>query len=180
MTADLATPMRFAYADPPYIGQAAKHYRHQPDYGGEVDHAVLVERLCTEYPDGWAVSASSSSLPRLLPLCPASVRVMAWVKTWCSFKPGVNPAYAWEPLIVCGGRRRKRDCTTVRDWLAAPATTRRGLPGAKPDAFCIWLFQVLGAQPGDELVDLFPGTGAVTRAWRGWISQPALQFDGVA
>ncbi len=38
--------------------------------------------------------------------------------------------------------------------------------GRKPVAFCAWLFDLLGMVPGDELVDLFPGTGAVTRAWR--------------
>jgi hypothetical protein len=31
--------------------------------------------------------------------------------------------------------------------------------------FCRWLFGLLGAAPGDQLDDLFPGSGAVTRAW---------------
>lgn len=30
--------MRIAYADPPYPGQARKHYGQHPDYAGEVDH----------------------------------------------------------------------------------------------------------------------------------------------
>ena len=38
--------------------------------------------------------------------------------------------------------------------------------GAKPAAFCWWLFDLLGALPGDELVDLFPGSGGIGRAWR--------------
>jgi hypothetical protein len=37
--------------------------------------------------------------------------------------------------------------------------------GAKPATFCYWLFDLLGALPGDELVDLFPGSGGVARAW---------------
>jgi hypothetical protein len=37
--------------------------------------------------------------------------------------------------------------------------------GAKPAAFCRWVFELLGAAPGDQLADLFPGSGAVTRAW---------------
>jgi hypothetical protein len=37
--------------------------------------------------------------------------------------------------------------------------------GAKPAAFCWWLFDLLGALPGDDLVDLFPGSGGVARAW---------------
>jgi hypothetical protein len=169
--------MRFAYADPPYVGQAAKHYRKHASYDGEVDHAALIGRLGAEFPDGWALSASSTSLQLVLPLCPPNVRVMAWVKPWCSFKPGVNPAYSWEPVLVCGGRRRGRQLATVRDWLAAPATTRCGLAGAKPEAFCIWLFEVLGAQPGDEMVDLFPGTGVLSRVWDRWSSQTSLCFD---
>jgi len=37
--------VKIGYADPPYIGQSAKHYKDHPDYAGEVDHADLVERL---------------------------------------------------------------------------------------------------------------------------------------
>ena len=29
-------------------------------------------------------------------------------------------------------------------------------------------FEVVGARPEDELHDLYPGTGAVTRAWLSW------------
>jgi hypothetical protein len=162
------------------VGQAAKHYRAESTYAGEVDHAALIAGLAAEFPDGWALSASSPSLHGLLPLCPPGVRVMAWVKTWAVFRPGVNPAYAWEPVIVSGGRRPGRDEPTVRDWVAAAATTRRGLAGAKPEAFCRWLFAVLGAQPGDELVDLFPGTGAVTTAWTAHTAQLPLSFGGAA
>ena len=37
--------------------------------------------------------------------------------------------------------------------------------GAKPAAVCRWIFTLLGAAPGDTLDDLFPGSGAVGRAW---------------
>ena len=130
--------MRMAYADPPYVGQAKRHY-DMP----EVDHETLIAQLVRDYPDGWALSASSPSLRYLLPLCPDDVRVMAWVKPFCSFKPNVNPAYAWEPVIVCGGRPRGRSVPTVRDWVAESITLQTGLAGAKPMAFCYWLFQVL-------------------------------------
>lgn len=163
--------MRFAYADPPYVGRAS-YYRHHPDYAGEVDQAALVARLVAEYPDGWALSASSSSLRDILPHCPRATRVMAWVKPFCSFKPGVNPAYAWEPVLVFGGRKRGRDVPTVRDWVSCNITLRKGLCGVKPAAVCRWLFEVLGAVPGDQLDDLFPGSGAVTAAW--------LEFTGAA
>lgn len=162
--------MQFAYADPPYPGQAKRHYSHDPRCA-EVDHGELVARLVAEFPDGWALSTSSTALRDVLPLCPPDVRVMAWVKPFASFKPGVNPAYAWEPVIVRGGRKRGRKAATVRDWVAENITLKRGLSGAKPRAFCLWLFDVLGAQRGDELADLFPGSGAVTAAWREFCQQ---------
>lgn len=167
--------MRFAYADPPYIGQARKHYGKEATYGGEVDHRELVERLCQDYPDGWALSCSVPSLQEILSYCPSDVRVMAWVKPFASFKPGVNPAYAWEPVIVRGGRKRGRDKPTVRDWVAANITLKKGLSGAKPRDFCRWLFAVLGMEPGDELTDLYPGTGIVTQVWNEVRQQEVLR-----
>lgn len=159
--------VRFAYADPPYIGQASKHYSHDPNCA-EVDHAVLIERLCADFPDGWALSLSSPTLRHVLALCPPDVRVGAWVKPFCAFKVNVNPAYAWEPVIFRGGRKRTRSDLTVRDWVSAPITLRRGLSGVKPDEFSYWLFSFLGMKKGDELIDLFPGSGAVSSAWSRW------------
>jgi hypothetical protein len=34
----------------------------------------------------------------------------------------------------------------------------------KPPQFAIWMFTQLGARAGDELVDLYPGSGAVAEA----------------
>lgn len=97
------SPLRLAYADPPYLGQGKKHYAPYHANAAECDsidwHAALIKRLSDEYPDGWVLSASSVSLRALLPLCPQDIRVGAWMKTFCSFKPNVNPAYAWEPVI---------------------------------------------------------------------------------
>ncbi len=162
--------MRFAIADPPYIGQAAKHYGDHPDYAGEVDHDELIARLCADY-HAWALCCSSPSLQTILALCPEEVRVGAWVKPFASFKPGVNPAYAWEPVIFYGGRKRGRDLPTVRDWVAENITLKKGLSGVKPAAFCFWLFEFLGCEPGDHLHDLFPGSGAVTAAWESWCAR---------
>jgi len=153
--------MRFAYADPPYIGQAIKRYSSDPKCA-EVNHEELIGRLCSEYPDGWALSLSSPSLQDILTYCPLDVRVGAWVKPFASFKPNVGVAYAWEPVIFRGGRRRSREQDTVRDWVAANITLQRGLCGAKPPEFCYWIFEVLNIQPGDTLDDLYPGTGIVT------------------
>jgi hypothetical protein len=163
--------MRFAYADPPYIGCAHRYPENE-----EVDHEELIIRLVAEFPDGWALSCHTPSLRLLLPMCPEDVRVMAWVKPFAVFKPNVNPAYAWEPVIVRGGRKRTRDQNTVRDWVSSSITLRRGVVGAKPAAFCFWLFSVLNLYPGDELVDLYPGSGAVGRAWDRWRHQlPGLE-----
>src|SRR5690348_6763070 len=150
--------MKFAYADPPYIGQSKRRYSHDPRCA-EVDHAVLIAKLAAGYPDGWALSCSSPSLKQILAICPPDVRVMAWVKPFCAFKPNVNPAYAWEPVIVRGGRPRTRTQPTVRDWLAENITLKRGLCGAKPKEFCYWIFDILNVMQGDELEDLYPGTG---------------------
>ncbi len=155
--------MKFAYADPPYPGQAKRHYASR-----EIDHIELVNLLATDYPDGWALSTSSPALRFILPLCPPDVRVMAWVKPFASFKPGVNPAYAWEPVIVRGGRPRRRTEETVRDWMSANITLKKGTHGAKPLSFCLWLFSVLNMCPDDQLDDLYPGSGAVTEAWNIW------------
>jgi hypothetical protein len=108
------------------------------------------------------------------PLCPDGVRVGAWVKPFAVFRPNVNPAYAWEPVIFRVGRERTRQQPTIRDWVSANITLRRGLCGAKPDAFCFWLFDVLNLRPGDEFYDLFEGSGAVTRAFRRWLGRTAI------
>jgi hypothetical protein len=39
------------------------------------------------------------------------------------------------------------------------------LIGRKPLRFVFWVFELLGASPGDELDDLFPGSGVVSRCW---------------
>ena len=148
--------MIFAYADPPYVGQAKRHYGDE-----EIDHELLVKRLVTEFADGWALSCSSPSLRYLLPLCPEDVRVMAWVKPFAVFKPNVPVAYAWEPVIVRGGRKRTRQQPTVRDWVSANITLKKGLVGAKPAAFYHWLLDVLNVTEEDEVVDLYPGTATL-------------------
>ena len=161
--------MRFAYADPPYLGQARKHYGPE---AREVNHPLLITHL-QEF-DGWALSLSAPSLRTILPLCPDEARVCAWVKPFAAFKKNVTQAYAWEPVIVKPVRRRPVDEPTVRDWVSTPITLRRGVSGAKPEAFCRWLFEFAGLTADDELVDLFPGSGAVTDAWDKWRGQLRL------
>lgn len=161
---------RVAYADPPYPGQSAKHYADHPDYGGEVDHAKLIADL-SEY-DGWCLHTSSTALREVLALAPADVRVMAWAKSFCAFKRNVSVAYAWEPVLVKAARKpRVTGRVIMRDYIVAPITMKRGLTGVKPDVVIGWLFEVMGLEPADTLVDLFPGSGAVTRKWREWCAE---------
>jgi hypothetical protein len=166
--------MKFAYADPPYLGCAQKYY-NDPTYDSLDAHAQLIARLCNGYPDGWAYSLTSTTLRSILPLCPEDVRVGAWVKPFHVYKKGVRPAYAWEPVIYRGGRNKKHPpplkggkATTPKDFVSANITLKRGLTGAKPEGFCFWLFDLLGARPSDEFHDLFPGSGAVLKAWSAW------------
>ena len=163
--------MKFAYADPPYLGCSKKHYGDHPDhavYDTLEGHRALIDRLMTEYPDGWAISCTSGNLYDILPLCPVKPRIAAWVKPFASFKVNVNPAYAWEPVIFMGGRKRGRDQDTTRDWVAANITLRKGVSGAKPPQFCWWLFDLLGMEPEDEFHDLFPGSYSVSKAHEAW------------
>lgn len=162
--------MRFAYADPPYPGLAARYYRNEPTYGGEVDHAALIASLEASGYDGWALSTSARALRDVLPLCPEGARVCAWVKPIGASSRTRGLHNTWEPLIVVRGRKLQPG---VRDWLCAqPARWGGSLPGRKPIAFCAWLFDCLGMLPGDTLDDLFPGTGVVGRAWAAVSSGP--------
>jgi len=160
--------MRVAYADPPYLGQGAKYAELHPEaliWNDPETHRDLINRLVDEYEDGWALSATSQSLRTILPMCPQTVRVMAWVKPFAAFKKNVNPAFAWEPIIVNGGRPRTDKMTYMRDWVAESITLKKGLTGAKPENVCFWLFDVMNMVPDDTLDDLFPGTGIVSESW---------------
>lgn len=165
--------MRLAYADPPYPG-CAHLYKDHPDYAGEVDHVALIRRLETEF-DGYVLHTSVPALATILPLFNTADadtrRICAWVKPFAAFKANVPVAYTWEPVIIEKARTPDvyRSCVRpLRDHLAESITMERGLTGAKPEAVCWWAFEIMGADPLDELVDLFPGTGAVTRAWESW------------
>lgn len=157
--------MRFAYADPPYLGQCQKYAHYHPDGNcwNDLDtHARLIAELEQAFPDGWALSASSPSLFDLLPLIPRPARICEWHKPFAAFKANVRVAYTWEPVILRGGRASSKDGAPVtRDHLGESITLKRGLTGAKPLRFCNWVLDLLGYVRGDELVDLFPGTGSM-------------------
>jgi hypothetical protein len=171
--------MIIGYADPPYIG-CAHLYSDQPEFSGEVDHAALITRLENDF-DGWVLhaSATSRSMAILAPLVEqTSARWMSWTKGFAAFKRNVSVAYAWEPVIIKAARKpvvSKR--MVMRDWIQESITLRRGLTGVKPEAVCHWAFELVGARPEDFLEDIFPGTGAVKRAWGTWQQKFTLPND---
>tara|TARA_R100001443_G_scaffold18245_1_gene29091 strand:+ start:10654 stop:11181 length:528 start_codon:yes stop_codon:yes gene_type:complete len=173
--------MRFAYADPPYLGCGSlysKHHSEALNWNKIETHEDLIHQLA-EF-DGWAMSLSAPSLKQILPLCPEDVRIAAWVKPFAVFKKGINPVYAWEPVIFHGIRKRGLEEPHVKDWVSANITMKKGLPGAKPAAFCDWILDVLGYQEGDTMEDLFPGTGSMEealcrRSISGWKQAPLFE-----
>lgn len=184
-------PMVFAYADPPYPGLAARYYGKRPDYGGEVDHGALLSDL--QRFDAFALSTSADALPKVLALCverDLAVRVAAWVRGARGHGASArsrSPRSAWEPLIYYVGPNGRTD---VGEWpedvLTFAARTRPSEPepvvGMKPSRFSFWMFDLLGARPGDEFHDLFPGSRGVMRAWEVLNSRkaPAPEVSGAA
>lgn len=166
---------RLAYADPPYPGKSALYYRDHPDYAGEVDHGELVSRLATY--DGWALSTSSRALPEVLALCVErglEVRVAVWNRGARAHATARYPVSAWEPVIYAPLPSRPRRATDVLTHGVTPMMTLPGrVIGAKPAKFCRWMFDLIGAEPGDTLDDIFPGSGIVGQAWRAYVSSDA-------
>lgn len=186
--------MHFAYADPPYLGRAEYYRAHHADamaWNDPETHRALIVRLQAEYPDGWALSLSERSLRIILPMCPPEARVAAWMTDRPRFAGRAIPVRKhFEPLIFCGGRpyadtgNRAADFIVTRQERLPAGQQRyamvksdlragRTFVGRKPASFALWLLDLLGWLPGDTIDDLFPGTGAVTRAWRTVSTQAA-------
>jgi hypothetical protein len=191
--------MKLCYSDPPYFGQAKRHYRDDPSGipAEEVDYPALVAHLLADY-DGFALSASAPSIHYLNILIHGAeldpkkwlnkdVRIAPWVKPHCSWKPWNSVAYTWEPVffrtVRCkGARPTPRDHFSsvptafplvnpdllprylLPDHLSCNSTRQRGTHGAKPDAFCEWVLDLIGYDPArDTIEDMYPGSGAFTR-----------------
>lgn len=155
--------LRLAYADPPYWRKGRLYDAHHPDsrkWDDQGAHLELLAQLEQDY-DGWAYSCNSTHLEWVLPAVPGA-RVAAWCKPFCSWLPRRRQQFTWEPVVFRPGRTVGDNSSSTRDYLCEPMTLRRGLPGAKPEAFARWVLDLLGYQDGDELVDLFPGTGVLT------------------
>jgi hypothetical protein len=157
--------MRLAYADPPYFGCGHLYTDTEESLTREYDDLEAWNRLAEQLAafDGWAVSMTSGNLHDILPLFP-SARIAAWVKPFAAFKRNVRIAYTWEPVLFSPSRdSSKLGAAVGRDHLAEPISLRKGLTGAKPEKFCAWVLDLMGFVAGDEVVDLFPGTGVMDR-----------------
>ena len=158
--------MRFAYADPPYFKQGKKDYGHLHPEAGVWDekkaHFDLQQKLCDEFPDGWALSCNPRDLHWIVKY-PEETRICAWVKTFAQIR-ATSVQYFWEPLLLFRGRYIKARKPMVLDWMSCAANQKRGLKGSKPDKFNDWVLQLLGFQYGDELIDIFPGSNSMADA----------------
>jgi hypothetical protein len=162
--------MRFAYADPPYPGKSKRYYGNHPDFAGEVDHhQLLVELSSPGRYDGWALSTSAEALPEILSLCTTvtdrRVRVAAWFRGGRPHRSPRGPLSSWEPVVYCGERPGTHRYDSLIHAARPRTTDPQRVVGAKSATFARWLFDLLGAQPGDELDDIFPGSGGIARAW---------------
>lgn len=178
--------MKLAIADPPYppfVGSGGRKNRASRWYGDgqrsvtdrpsdnhpeaalwddPATHRTLLERLLDEY-DGWAIATSPDGLAAYGAL-PPEVRIMAWIKP--NAQPGAHRLRSlWEPVILYppkGRRSNRGGIGAIPDVLTANAP-RVGFIGAKPEAWTRWVLAAMTFQPGDQVDDLFPGSGLVGR-----------------
>jgi hypothetical protein len=157
--------MKFAYADPPYFKQGKKHYVNLHDeaevWDAKQAHWDLIDRLMIEYPDGWALSCNPADLPWMIKY--EDIRICAWTKTFHQIRP-TTVQYAWEAVLLFNGRKDNKRKPMVRDWLSCRIAMKKGLTGAKPTEFNLWILDLLNYQLGDELHDIFPGTNGMAEA----------------
>jgi hypothetical protein len=178
--------VRLAIADPPYpplrgaggikprasrwYGDAQLAHDDRPadnhpdaaEWDDPARHRKLLEQLRDEF-DGWAIATAPDGLQAYGEL-PLGTRIMAWVRT--APLPGSHRIMStWEPVITYPPRARISSRSVglnVRDVLIA-GIPGNGFMGAKPREWTRWVLDALAYDPDtDELVDMFPGSGAVT------------------
>jgi hypothetical protein len=170
-------PIRVCYADPVYPGRG-RYYSvpGTPEYHPDAmmwddleQHVALMARLEAEFPDGWAMSTSADAVRALWAESPEGTQLAMWGRGGPRLNLRVVPG--WEAVLYRADVVKVAGRPSAMDWLMCGIGHTSGVAGfygAKPPKFSRWLFALLGlgGHPGDELVDLFPGSGAVTRAWQ--------------
>jgi hypothetical protein len=109
--------------------------------------------------DGWAMSASPLALRTLLLRYGGTVCAWSTSETSRAAKRSKGTGPAWEALIVKSPRKPHA---------GAPDALFGGFRGGaeRQAAFGPWVISLLGALPGDQVVDLVGPDGVVARAWR--------------
>jgi len=177
--------MKLAIADPPYppqIGVGGVKPRASRWYGskqrGASDrpadfhpeaaewdnpdtHRALIEHLLDEF-DGFAIATTPDGIAAYGPL-PVGLRIMAWHKP--NAQPGSHRIFSmWEPVLLyppVGRRSNRSGRGGVSDVLTC-GIARTGFVGAKPAQWTRWVLEAMTYSPSvDEVIDLFPGSGAV-------------------
>lgn len=179
--------MKLIVADPPYppfVGSGGKKNRASRWYGtgqrslkdNPADrhpdanvwddpkrHRLLLEELM-QTSDGWAIATSVDGIAAYGEL-PIGTRIMAWIKP--NAIPGSHRVRSnWEPVILyppVGRRSNRSGKGSVTDVFVGNAP--RGFIGEKPEGWTHWVLDALSFEPNnDQLIDMFVGSGAVTRA----------------
>jgi len=176
---------KLCIADPPYLGRAVRWYGvggcgdgngkgqadQHPDaaiWDNSETHKQLIRDLEREY-DGWAIAMSVHSLSTYLDVVETDsrngIRVCVWHKP-ASITSGNRINNNWEPVLIRVPKDRKgykSGLVRTTDVLTANPPRHR-FRGAKPNEWTNWVLDLLGYRYGDEVTDLFPGSGAVTNA----------------
>ena len=176
--------LAYCIADPPYLGRAERWYgptgcghgekkgrasSHEQAYvfDSPDTHRQLVETLQNDF-DGWAIAMSVHSLSTYLSIVETDsrngIRVAVWNKP-SAITSGSRIVNNWEPVLlkVPKSRRGHGKGLTCHDVLTCNPP-RNGFIGAKPVEWTLWVMQMLGVQDQDSVLDMFPGSGMVTKA----------------
>jgi hypothetical protein len=132
-------------------------------------HKQMVKDLNANY-DGWAIAMSVHSLSTYLEIVETESENGIQVCVW--HKPNAIPSGSrilnyWEPVLikVPASRKGRNKGPMTKDILTANAP-RVGFSGSKPKEWTHWVLDILGYQEGDEVTDLFHGSGAVAQAMK--------------
>jgi len=176
--------LKLCIADPPYLGRAVRWYGENgcgDGYGkGQADnhpeaylwdkpetHRQLVKDLNQKY-DGWAIAMSVHSLSTYLSEVETESRNGIRVCVW--HKPSASPSgnritNHWEPVLIKVPKARKGWSAGehMKDVMTC-TPNKIGFVGSKPVEWTRWVLDLLGYQDGDQVDDLFIGSGSVTQA----------------
>ena len=176
--------MKFIIADPPYLGRAVRYYGQGGcgyGYGiGQADnhpqahiwdnpetHKKLAQDLLDNY-DGFAIALTVHSLSTYLEVIKTdsrnNIRIMSWIKP-SAVPSGNRISTSWEPVIIkmAKGRKNHNEGVRMKDYLIANPP-RQNFMGSKPQEWTNWVLDAMGFRDGDEVTDMFEGSGAVTKA----------------